>query len=211
MRNPERISKIIKELERFWEENPDLRLGQIVSNLSYEITKNNDPFYIEDKTLLELLRMKNSRECVCKNCGKTFTKYSRIDKCYCDNPSPQNPKYTCAEIGPKLIYQERYHDDSDWYSWYRKTYQVVQGRVRRNPKKYKSKLFEDFKRDTRQWIEKIKNDEKTQDEFIQWLKQYRDGLRVDVLKHKSKHKKESNRLSYEDKIISELTKKDLET
>ena len=59
MRNPERISKIIKELERFWEENPDWRLGQVISNLSYELMGNNDPFYMEDKDLLELLKQKN--------------------------------------------------------------------------------------------------------------------------------------------------------
>ena len=59
MRNPERISKIIKELERFWEENPDWRLGQIISNFSYEIMGNNDPFYLEDTDLLELLKQKN--------------------------------------------------------------------------------------------------------------------------------------------------------
>ena len=208
MRNPERISKMLKELETFWEQNPDWRLGQVISNLSYEIMGSNDPFYIEDKDLLELLRIKNSRECICKNCGKTFTEYSRIDKCYCDNPSPQNPKYTCAEIGPKLIYQERYHDNSDWYSWYRKTYQLVQGRVRRNQEKYKSKLFEDFKRDSREWVEKVKKEEKTQDEFIQWLKRYRENINVDTSKHK---KGVNKKLSYEDEIISELTKKDLET
>lgn len=59
MRNPERISKVIKELERFWEENPDWRLGQVISNLSYELMGNNDPFYMEDKDLLELLKQKN--------------------------------------------------------------------------------------------------------------------------------------------------------
>ena len=59
MRNPERISKIIKELERFWEENPDWRLGQVISNFSYESMGNNDPFYMEDKDLLELLKQKN--------------------------------------------------------------------------------------------------------------------------------------------------------
>ena len=59
MRNPERIPEVIKELEEFWKQNPDWRLGQVISNLSYEIMGSNDPFYIEDKTLLELLRMKN--------------------------------------------------------------------------------------------------------------------------------------------------------
>lgn len=59
MRNPERIPEVLKELEKFWKQNPDLRLGQIIANLNYEIMENNDPFYIEDIDLLELLRQKN--------------------------------------------------------------------------------------------------------------------------------------------------------
>lgn len=207
MRNPKRIPKIMKELEEFWKQNPDWRLGQVISNLNHEIMGNNDPFYVEDDDLLEILRRKNAKECICKNCGKTFTIYSRIDKYYCDNPSPQNPKKTCAEIGPKLVCQQRYHNEDDWYSWYRKTYQMVQGRVRRSPEKYKSKLFEDFKQDTKQWIEDVKKGRKTSSEFIQWLKQYREKLHIKEIKHK---KEESKKLSYEDKIMSKLTEKDLE-
>lgn len=59
MRNPERIPKIIKELEEFWKQNPDWRLGQVISNLSYELMANNDPFYMEDNNLLELLKTYN--------------------------------------------------------------------------------------------------------------------------------------------------------
>lgn len=61
MRNPERIPEILKELEKFWKQVPDLRLGQIISNLSYESMKNNDPFYMEDDDLLELLKQKNKK------------------------------------------------------------------------------------------------------------------------------------------------------
>ena len=59
MRNPERIPKILKELENFWEQNPDWRLGQVISNLNYEIMAGNDLFYLEDTDLLELLKQKN--------------------------------------------------------------------------------------------------------------------------------------------------------
>lgn len=61
MRNPDRIPEILKELETFWKQVPDLRLGQIISNLSYESMKNNDPFYMEDDDLLELLKKKNKK------------------------------------------------------------------------------------------------------------------------------------------------------
>lgn len=59
MRNPERIPEMIKELEEFWKRNPNWRLGQVISNLSYELTANNDPFYLEDDKLLELLKVYN--------------------------------------------------------------------------------------------------------------------------------------------------------
>ena len=61
MRDPKRIPEILKELEEFWKRVPDWRLGQVISNFSYEITGNNDPFYIEDKDLLELLKQKNEK------------------------------------------------------------------------------------------------------------------------------------------------------
>ena len=59
MRNPERIPEVLKELEKFWEQVPDWRLGQVISNFSYELMGNNDPFYMEDTDLLELLKNKN--------------------------------------------------------------------------------------------------------------------------------------------------------
>ena len=59
MRDRKRIPEVLKELEKFWKQNPDLRLGQIIANLNYEIMENNDPFYMEDTDLLELLRQKN--------------------------------------------------------------------------------------------------------------------------------------------------------
>ena len=61
MRNPDRIPEILKELEEFWRQVPDWRLGQVISNLNYEITGNNDSFYLEDKDLLELLQQKNRK------------------------------------------------------------------------------------------------------------------------------------------------------
>lgn len=61
MRNPKRISQILKELETYWNANPDCRLGQVISNLSYELSGSNDPFFIEDDWLLNILRSKNER------------------------------------------------------------------------------------------------------------------------------------------------------
>lgn len=62
MRDPKRIPEMLKELEEFWKQVPNWRLGQVISNFSYELMGNNDPFYMEDKDLLEILKQKNIKK-----------------------------------------------------------------------------------------------------------------------------------------------------
>jgi len=50
MRDPKRIPKILKELRKIWEENPDLRLGQLLLNLGFDF------YYLEDDVLIESLK-----------------------------------------------------------------------------------------------------------------------------------------------------------
>ena len=54
MRDVKRIPGILEELEKVWENNPDLRLGQIFNIL--QAKADNDLFYIEDEKLVELLK-----------------------------------------------------------------------------------------------------------------------------------------------------------
>lgn len=52
-RDPERIEKVINLLKTYWDENPDLRLGQILENIagvSYESC-----FYMEDQIVINYL------------------------------------------------------------------------------------------------------------------------------------------------------------
>jgi uncharacterized protein YihD (DUF1040 family) len=49
MRDPNRIPEIIQFLAQYWQENPDLRLGQIIGNA--RIT-----YHTEDDVALEKLR-----------------------------------------------------------------------------------------------------------------------------------------------------------
>jgi uncharacterized protein YihD (DUF1040 family) len=51
MRDPARIKRILSLLERVWHQNPDMRLGQIVTNAT-----STDPFYLEDDKLEAYLR-----------------------------------------------------------------------------------------------------------------------------------------------------------
>ncbi len=49
MRNPERIKKLLDQLEFYWDQNPDLRLGQIIYNIAYN--EGVEVFAIEDSIL----------------------------------------------------------------------------------------------------------------------------------------------------------------
>ena len=51
MRDPGRIKKILAALRAVWEENPDLRLGQLICNAVREDML----YYIEDDTLVKAL------------------------------------------------------------------------------------------------------------------------------------------------------------
>lgn len=52
MRDPSRIPVILDALRAAWEESPDMRLGQLVVN----VTGQREPFYYEDDTLLDDLQ-----------------------------------------------------------------------------------------------------------------------------------------------------------
>ena len=52
MRDPKRIKKLLKLIEKIWTENPDLRLCQLLCNC----VPLKDPYYIEDFDLETLLK-----------------------------------------------------------------------------------------------------------------------------------------------------------
>ena len=59
MRDPKRINGILKQLGGLWKQYPDLRLGQLILNVS------RDPqliYYLEDNDLIKALYETYSRE-----------------------------------------------------------------------------------------------------------------------------------------------------
>lgn len=68
MRDPKRIKKIIGLLQLYWEDHPDLRLGQIISNCVrlHDGRLNCDPFYIEDNDMEKALLASIDRDRVVK-------------------------------------------------------------------------------------------------------------------------------------------------
>lgn len=56
MRDPKRIKPFLEELEKVWNEVPDWRFGQLVSNFFGP-----DPFYMEDGMALEILKKREGK------------------------------------------------------------------------------------------------------------------------------------------------------
>lgn len=72
-RDPSRIVPILNELENIWINNPQLRLGQIISNACAQ--NGIDIFYVEDDVMLEGLKALQQKEMISKcstcSCAKT--------------------------------------------------------------------------------------------------------------------------------------------
>lgn len=51
MRDPDRIPKMLSEIEELWKKNPDLRLCQLICNI-----KSGDLYYLEDDELMKRLK-----------------------------------------------------------------------------------------------------------------------------------------------------------
>lgn len=62
MRDPERIDAVLEELEQYWRENPDLRLGQIVGGMGQRCGYGLDPFYMEDDEFIKTLKSIRNQE-----------------------------------------------------------------------------------------------------------------------------------------------------
>lgn len=58
MRNPDRIRPMLKQLESYWRANPDLRLGQIISNMAASVGSK-DCFFTEDDKMMGILTAEN--------------------------------------------------------------------------------------------------------------------------------------------------------
>ena len=52
MRDPKRITKTLQEIQKVWEQFPDLRLGQLLLNA----TDDTILYYLEDEELVEYLK-----------------------------------------------------------------------------------------------------------------------------------------------------------
>lgn len=146
--------------------------------------KENSPFLyfsyecstIEEYMTASFLEIIKSKYLIlkCKNCGKYFVPYNRADTLYCDRASPQDATKSCKKYGITLTWQEKIKDEADWHCLYRRVYQSLQMKARRNEgHKPSEQKFEEFKKEAKNWKKEIKEHTKTDKDFVRWLQNYR--------------------------------------
>lgn len=54
MRNPERIKPFLEQIEVIWNRYPDMRFGQLISNI-FSISGNPSFFYREDNEFMDIM------------------------------------------------------------------------------------------------------------------------------------------------------------
>lgn len=125
--------------------------------------------------LLYFLLFNNFNIKKCCNCDRFFISYNRSDTLYCDRTAPQDNKKTCKEYGAYMQYQNNIRNNAA-AKLYRNIYQQKQMQVRRNPDiaEYKSN-FETFKSQSKQWKKNVKSNNKTEEEYLEWLKYVKEG------------------------------------
>lgn len=102
----------------------------------------------------------------CKNCSKYFiTDNPRVN--YCNNLF--KGKQTCRDIGNQIAQRIKQENDKV-YGKYRKMYSKKAMLVKRNPdiEVYK-KDYENWKKEAKKFMDDIKNEKKTYEEFDKWL------------------------------------------
>ena len=102
----------------------------------------------------------------CKNCSKYFiTDNPRVN--YCNNLS--KGKQTCRDIGNQIAQRIKQENDKV-YGKYRKMYSKKAMLVKRNPdiEVYKTD-YENWKKQAKKFMDDIRNEKKTYEEFDKWL------------------------------------------
>ena len=129
--------------------------------------KSNDLSSICYAILEEIVKIPNYPIKKCQNCGMYFIPNARLDEIYCDYPKESGK--TCREQGATLSYNKRLQEKSA-YSEYRRTYQQKFAFVNKNKQDKKlKKEFEDWKKQAKEKISKLKHGELTEDEVYEWI------------------------------------------
>ena len=75
-----RIPEILKELEKVWKDNPDFRLGQLITVASKPSSPHPTTYYIEDEKMLKGLKSLGEKNTNEEEFEPLWMKYSEIGK-----------------------------------------------------------------------------------------------------------------------------------
>ncbi len=146
-----------------------------------------DVFFAKDfyqLLVMELYQLLRGGETVltCRNCGKKFVTFTRSDALYCNRLSPQDETKTCKEYGAYFARLEKVRHDEATHI-YKQIYNRLQNRYRRTktPESPKGNLSlktekESFLAACKEWKQKIKNEQATEQDYITWLNQRKGEL-----------------------------------
>lgn len=105
----------------------------------------------------------------CANCGKFFVPEGRSDAIYCSNPSPQNPRKICKEIGAQVTRANKEKNDIVTKE-YRKVYMKYKMITTRHPEDREGKkTFVRLTEEVKEWRRKLADGIVTVDDFLEWL------------------------------------------
>ncbi|GHV48373.1 hypothetical protein FACS189499_07660 [Clostridia bacterium] len=106
----------------------------------------------------------------CLNCERFFVVKTRSDVKYCENISPQDYNKTCQEYAARKNYKATLNEN-EAMALYSNIYTVKQMRAKRHLGDLDCKKdFENFKEQSKEWKESVKNKTKSEKDYIQWLK-----------------------------------------
>lgn len=110
----------------------------------------------------------------CKNCGMYFLPTSRSDEKYCDNPSPQDNNMSCKQYGTRRLWYEKQRDN-ELASLAKNIASAKAMLAKRNPDIPAYAIsYEYFKKRRLIWQKAVKQNERSEDEYRNWLLQMRE-------------------------------------
>ncbi len=156
-----------------------------LSDIDMDISE--DTFFPKDfrrLLVMELYQLLQGGETVltCRNCGRKFVTFTRSDTLYCNRRAPQDETKTCKEYGAYFARLEKVRHDEATHI-YKQIYNRLQNRYRRTktPESPKGNLSlktekESFLAACKEWKQKIKNEQATEQDYITWLNQRKGEL-----------------------------------
>lgn len=119
-------------------------------------------------SLLEIASNKDIKIKTCKNCGKYFIPIKNTEK-YCDIVYYQNEQ-TCKTIGATNSYTKK-RKSVEGIRFYRNNYQRRLMQAKRSDDEKVKLAFENWKQLAKNKIKEFNNNEISEDEFLEWMKE----------------------------------------